>query len=309
VCIAGSCDAPAIIADGIAEVTSLAVDTDWIYWTDATLGKVTKAPKRGGAQIPVAADQAKPSEIAVDACAIFWTNPLGAAVMRARKAGGAPEVLAQANGPSKLRLDDTHAYWIEEGVLFKVPKAGGARGPALTYPNPPNSMITFALDKDYFYFTVGRRMRTETMRLGRNFESLVSLFVSLSDTRMLFADATHLFGSATEGFGTFFRGVFVRAIPGDPPETAQAGNTAAEGHTVDMASDATHVYWRTANGDVFALPKCGGSVVKLFANSGPKPGTQLEVEGGAVYFDDGGSIRRIGALGPAWPSTPAACPR
>ncbi|AKT43881.1 hypothetical protein [Chondromyces crocatus] len=80
--------------DGIRDIASargvfpaIAIDRDHVYWTEATEGRILRAPKRGVLVEPevLAEGQSDPEAIAVDDEAIYWTNFVGGQLVRMNK--------------------------------------------------------------------------------------------------------------------------------------------------------------------------------------------------------------------------------
>lgn len=69
--------------DGLAG--RLAVDKEFVYWTEVETGRVMKAPKVGGSPVTIACDQPTPLGVVVDENAVYWANGDGGTIMRAWK--------------------------------------------------------------------------------------------------------------------------------------------------------------------------------------------------------------------------------
>lgn len=83
-------------------------------------GGIFRIPKRGGEVVPVVKGLNGPTSIAVDAEWIYWTNenlpefPATGNVMRIAKTGGTPSVLVSGNHRSSaLAQDEDFVYWVE----------------------------------------------------------------------------------------------------------------------------------------------------------------------------------------------------
>lgn len=110
------------------------VDATSVYFTDAGLQGVYKAPKNGkGAVVPIAENLPDPFAIAVDETGVYWSNQHDGSVMKAALAGGAPTTLV-AGGEEQGRgiaLDASDVYFttpngVGKGEVRRVSKAGGA---------------------------------------------------------------------------------------------------------------------------------------------------------------------------------------
>jgi hypothetical protein len=122
---------------------AVAVDGDWVYWTNAYFGSTNATVMRqaiDGLSAPevFAASQTRPSALAFDDTYVYWTawNGNGADVIRrCPKTGcvGEPTVvigglqLAGGTNATCITVDDTHVYWTNAGTgaVQRVPKGGG----------------------------------------------------------------------------------------------------------------------------------------------------------------------------------------
>ncbi len=124
----------------------IAVDDAYIYYAlvaTAVPPEIWRVSKTGGAPQTVAGSPGSSVlDLAVDANNVYWTATdatLASYVMSSAKDGaGLPVTLAtgQVNGaPSRIAIDDTHVYWLSEGIfptpgipgtINRVLKTGGA---------------------------------------------------------------------------------------------------------------------------------------------------------------------------------------
>jgi hypothetical protein len=79
-----------VLASGLDYPVRIALDADYVYWTDTVSGAVAngsvmKVAKTGGDPVVIAADQAHPYGIAVDATNLYWTNLYDGTVVMKRK--------------------------------------------------------------------------------------------------------------------------------------------------------------------------------------------------------------------------------
>lgn len=66
----------------------IAIDDEFVYWTNMLSGTVMKAPRAGGPAVAIAANQHQPWGIAVDERAVYWTNYESGRVMRQAREQG-----------------------------------------------------------------------------------------------------------------------------------------------------------------------------------------------------------------------------
>jgi hypothetical protein len=119
------------------EPQGIALDDTYVYFTDPSLGAVLRVPKSGGMSETIARAQDTPVQIAVDGDFVYWTDTsdLGpGAVMRASKSGGTAATqlatgksiaASEHRGPWALALDDKAIYWTEiygRGAIMKLAK-------------------------------------------------------------------------------------------------------------------------------------------------------------------------------------------
>jgi hypothetical protein len=105
---------------------SLAIDSSYVYFTNAGAGTVSKMPLAGGAPTVLATNQSGPWRIALDATSVYWgADQDGGSVMKVAKAGGAPVQLAKACGePRAIAVDGANVYWADpaHGRILAVAK-------------------------------------------------------------------------------------------------------------------------------------------------------------------------------------------
>jgi hypothetical protein len=109
----------------------LAVDDDYVYWTERGVSDaIRRVPKGGGVidDLLLDEDTNDPFDITLDDTHIYWTERGGLA-RRMPKAGGASDVqnygVAGTWLAGDIVVDDTHVYWVDELRLRRAPKVGG----------------------------------------------------------------------------------------------------------------------------------------------------------------------------------------
>lgn len=66
-----------VIAAGLGQPGHVALDDTWVYWTDGSLGTVSRAPKAGGSPEVLVSDQKVPGNVAVGGDDLFWSDDNG----------------------------------------------------------------------------------------------------------------------------------------------------------------------------------------------------------------------------------------
>jgi hypothetical protein len=136
----------------------IAVDKNYVYWTDSFGGDVLALPRKGSSAltIPFAQGQLHPDGIAVDASSVYWINygdgdPNGA-VMKVSLNGGAPTTLASAQfGPQGIALDANNVYWTNNGgTVLKASINGGTVTTLATDQVNPQAIV---VDETNVYWT------------------------------------------------------------------------------------------------------------------------------------------------------------
>lgn len=122
---------PTTLASESGYLTSIAVDSTSVYWTDYGLsqeatntnGLVLKAPLGGGTPTTLASGQHDPSAIAVDATNVYWGNAgtqgagyTDGSVVKVPLGGGSLVTIASGQGVQGIAVDATSVYWTTQGV-------------------------------------------------------------------------------------------------------------------------------------------------------------------------------------------------
>ncbi|WP_437951035.1 hypothetical protein WME98_09645 [Sorangium sp. So ce296] len=125
---------PTAIATGQPKPLHVAIDDDFVYWTNEG-GPVVRARKDSDGSEPlvtISSDAGMPWAIAVDDTRVYWTvQDRGGRVMSAPKGStgeGPFTTLATEQGdPYEIAIDDTYVYWTTPtiGTVMRVAKTGG----------------------------------------------------------------------------------------------------------------------------------------------------------------------------------------
>jgi IPT/TIG domain len=117
------------------DIGGIAIDSNYIYWTEGSGGSVKRIGLNGGPVTTLATGLSYPGRIAVDSTSVYWTEDVvpNGTVKKVAINGGTVTTLASGLiAPSALAVDSTNVYWTESGqmggngAVKKVGKNGGA---------------------------------------------------------------------------------------------------------------------------------------------------------------------------------------
>jgi hypothetical protein len=117
---------------------SLAIDDTNVYWGERQSGRIRTIPKQGGAIATLATRQIGIGDVAVDGDFVYWTQTaqmrMGkeikpkTAILRIAKRGGTPEPLVPADVAGdqafRLRFDADAIYWLSDSGIRAAAKDG-----------------------------------------------------------------------------------------------------------------------------------------------------------------------------------------
>jgi hypothetical protein len=126
------------------EYNGIAVDSQYIYWTQEQTGQATgtgavlRIPIGGGTVTTLVSSLDQPWYIVVDSTSLYWNDQNDGTLLKAPLAGGTPTTLAghpntddlsaPVATPVGLALDAKNVYWANSGnaTVMSVPIGGGA---------------------------------------------------------------------------------------------------------------------------------------------------------------------------------------
>jgi sugar lactone lactonase YvrE len=152
---------PQLLAGNLASPGCIALDSEYLYFTEYNGGSVKRIPKSGGTvETLVSGDYGYPWRLVVDGDYVYYIVHESGLIKRLPKNGGPVEVLASVEThPWDLATDSDYVYFTvrdgpgswgdPNGYVAKVPKSGGSIQ-VLANAQHPNGI---AVDSDFVYFT------------------------------------------------------------------------------------------------------------------------------------------------------------
>ena len=200
VSLAGGAAADLVISAAPVPIRQIALDADFVYWTDGPGGSVLRVSKSGGTPSSFSAALHGPSSIAIDASGVYVVESGEAgAIVRIPSGGGAAERLAEGQAePHSLVLTAQDVFWVNGGAfdtmtqkqlnaaVMRMPKSGGA--PVVVVS--ADSASALAVDGASVYYAAGDSL----MRAPAGGGGAASVFASgQTSPRSIAADATFVY--------------------------------------------------------------------------------------------------------------------
>ncbi len=118
-------------AVGVDTPQQMAIDGQYVYWSNRFAFTIQKAPLGGGGLVNLATGQ-DPVAVAVNSVNVYWANYSTGTIQKAPLAGGAASVVATSGGDGawSIATDGTNVYWGVKGATTD----GGAGGSIRSAP-------------------------------------------------------------------------------------------------------------------------------------------------------------------------------
>lgn len=167
---------PVTLVSG-GSTNAIAIDRDYLYWTDQHAGFVSKVLLAGGDAVELASGQDSPRAITVDDVNVYWANR-GGIIMKAPREGGVPARVAVVSDDLMVDIvvDPTDIYALSGGdtggSLFAIPIEGGtpetlARGQYYPFHMTTDGTALYWINQGNFggggVLKFGKRGRLETL--------------------------------------------------------------------------------------------------------------------------------------------------
>lgn len=256
-CKGADCQVRHEFTAGRSESADVALDADYVYWTEGIYGQeggVFKASRCDGSATVLSTAPLFPSGIVVDDEAIFWGNvgvdpPAGiGGLMRSGLDGENPALLAEGVVLA-LAVDQSHVYWAAGGRVQRTPRAGGPTT-ELWNAGVQGAIHALAVDDTHVYTT--HRGGTVS-RVSKSAGEASVLAEGQADPRDLEVDEQAVYWV---DFHTQGNDGAIRSVPkdGGPVTTVALGQQMIG---TKIAIDDQYVYF--VAGELLRVPKSGGT--------------------------------------------------
>jgi hypothetical protein len=269
------------LASAPTEITSLAVDSTGIYWTEGfggwavgapypMDGTVRRAAQDGSNGVTLATSQRYPGAIALGASEVFWANGMFGAsdgwIMRVSPEAGVATTFASPQNAISIAIDEANVYWTVVGALLREPTAGGK---ATTLASDGGTRGHLALDAAALYWGT----RDGVVKIWLDGGAAAPLAVGHA-AGLMALDSTDLYWIADNP----------PTLMKTPIDGGASTPIASVSNTVGgLATDGISVYWTdTVGGSVLKMGVDAGATVTLASGQGGP--TALAIDSKSVYW-------------------------
>lgn len=247
------------LASGQLKPHGIVIFDEYVYWTDAGKGTVSRVPVEGGTVTILASGGSQPEGIAVDQDCVYWTDFEAGIVSKVHVTGGPSTILAsQQDRPWSIIVAGGYVYWAEFllGNIKRIPVNGGQ----VEYVVKGRFGVSgMAIYQDYMYWAEGSTQGADVSQIGR---------IPLADGAPTQLVKTVKPWSITIGanslFWTRYRwgGVQKVSLSGGPIKVVEYDSI--EDDDFMIASDYRNLYWtERRSGNIKSAPLTGGNVTIL----------------------------------------------
>jgi hypothetical protein len=322
-CPTGDCGH--VLVDGLVEPHAIAVDANYVYWTQFAAanagGKVMRAPRGSGTPPQALAEgQHFPRSLWLTSVNVLWTNE--GAVMYAPQPDGDPQVLSSGNLPTTVAAADGLVFVTHRQPADAQDENG--QGRLSWYPEPGgNSPVVEGFSDKAGVSPWGLTARTTAdgpttvywTALGSTAQADGEIYRSWMSIEGNFAQPTRLKHLQAQPSAITVAADYIYWVS-SAPDTADGGSVRRQtsqgfsdtliadkqNRPSGIAGDETYVYWVNrgsegqSDGTVVRAPHADVSQQVVLAAGQPEP-FAVAVDGEAVYWtckgpNGQGSIRR-----------------
>ena len=269
VCVDGECQPVQIDGDAVGQIV---LSDNMLYFASHDGARSVGVQDANASTI---VDGLEPMEgIAVDGVYVYMSSFDSGQIFRAARIGGGPEVVANAQQPWEIDVDDTHLYFTQftaaTGGVYRVPLDAGVIEPEQVVSGSRGSGLLVA---------PGRLVFTERNSLDGAITASIggvrSQFTVVDSPWAVIGNDSFLFWTT----GDATRSIERADVAGDGITTlATVG-----GQSQFLATDATHVYWTVEDDGIYRVPIAGGETEQIHAGTSPYA---IAVDTQAIFFND-----------------------
>jgi hypothetical protein len=276
-CHDGECGAP--LYDDLAAPSSVAIDGNDLFFTEAGAGTVMKGAIGGGAAVPIATSQNRPIRVVTNSGNVYWANAGTEANSYSdgsiMKLGVPPPLATGQNNIAALAVDSKYVYWANNGTQKSsstdgsIMKADPASGNVVTLAKDRAHPRAIALDASNIYWVEQGSSDWgvpapdgNVMKLALDAPDAATspqiLASSLPAPMAIAVDANNVYYAAADS-------VFKISLS-DGKTTTKLASGQSQPYT--LLADATDLYWTNLrSGAVTTVPIAGGTNSVILARA------------------------------------------
>ncbi len=231
------------VIGGMGTTIVFAVDANYVYFHSNSC-RMDKVSVNGGSSSPVVASVGTVGQIVVSGSYAYWTAT--GVILKVNITTGQETTLASGlNNPTRLAVDDTSVYWVEQNIAGAVKKVGINGGAVTTLASGLNNPFDIAVDATSVYWTeynaAGAVKKTPI-----NGGSVTTLAGALSSPSYLAVGSSNVYWTDT---GT----TTINAVSKNGGSTNVLSAEAS--FIYGIATTATDVIWEVSTGTIKTLPQ------------------------------------------------------
>ena len=306
--------APVTLAAGQGHPSSIAIDGNRVYWTnagtEAANGSVKSVSREGGAPFEIAVGQESPAGVVVDSVDVdvrraYWINEGTGAVMGARLDAGEPLSLDGLGARANLALHGDNLYFGTVGnLIVQFSPATGSLKILTIEEDKPVYIVAYGMNV-YWSFQPSDPNKNGGLKrvpiAGPEPSKIIvsmqqnPLAVTIDDAHIYWVNAGSL--SVSDDGSVVQDGSIVKVehdgdnpqLPGEEKKGI-AGNQAVP---YAIALHGEHVYWtNVGDGRVMRAPKQGGKAVPLATGQSNPIAVVVDGAGKFVYWANAGTATK-----------------
>ncbi|HEX4337606.1 MAG TPA: hypothetical protein VH062_16950 [Polyangiaceae bacterium] len=290
---AGGCGTPVVLQAGLNGVTHLAIDADYVYFTDYGASgepRLMRASNESSKAPTLVVDNLITASLVSDGDYVYWSVPNGSAISDspsgqiARLPSGqlTPTVIQSGINPMFVAADGKNVFWTDpksQGV-FQASREPNAKSTHLFDDPYPNYLVS---DGTTLYAASVGESRLFAIPVAGGEPREVTKLDGSGDTpksAFLGADSGHVYAWFADQVGAFYLEQLTKPSLGAGHRLTTGD---AHGPLGPLACSGTNVYYLQSDG-IHRISAGGGPPAKVVGVEAPNSFQNLALANGSLYF-------------------------